>query len=301
MRSQSEIRDSITQNIIESLKQGTIPWRRPWRKNSPSYVAVPTNFASGRKYSGINIVILWMADLQNGFETSLWGTFQQWKDKNCQVKSGEKSTSIVFFKPIRKLEQDEDGNTNVKSFPILKSFSVFNISQVTGPLVDALNDATPQELTNQFDADKRAEFDRVVLATQARIEHGGNAALYRRPPADCIEMPGEGQFLNFACYAETLLHELCHWSEHRLNWAGSYAEGELRAEIGGCFLSAALGLPSGEDLSNHTAYLQSWLKALENDPKFIFSAAAAASKAADYILSFSQPKEVTSLGLVETV
>ena len=91
-----------------------------------------------------------------------------------------------------------------------------------------------------------------------------------------------------------------HWSEWRTGWSGSYAEGELRAEIGACFLATALGIPNSDDLTNHTAYIQSWLQALENDPKFIFRASAAASKAADFILNFSRPKTEEEAGeLVE--
>ena len=89
-----------------------------------------------------------------------------------------------------------------------------------------------------------------------------------------------------------MFHELSHWSEHRLGWEGSYALGELRAELAAVFTMAALNIPDSGDLTNHAAYLGSWLEALENDPKFLFRAAAAASKSADYILSFSRPVAV---------
>ena len=136
------------------------------------------------------------------------------------------------------------------------------------------------------------EFDRAVAATGADIRLGHEHAAYHRPPSDHIVMPDEDRFENFPAYSETLLHELCHWTEWRTGWSGSYAEGELRAEVGACFLANALGIPNSDDLTNHSAYIQSWLKALENDPKFIFRAAAAASKATDFILNFSRPKEV---------
>ncbi len=76
-----------------------------------------------------------------------------------------------------------------------------------------------------------------------------------------------------------------------MGWSGSYALGELRAEMAAIFVTAALGIPESNDLTNHVAYLQSWFEALENDPKFLFRAAAAASKSADFILSFSRPVE----------
>ena len=94
---------------------------------------------------------------------------------------------------------------------------------------------------------------------------------------------------------------MCHWSEatNRLNWdrskeQNSYAQGELVAEMGSCFVCSELGIPLAEGIGNHAAYLKSWLKALENDHRFIFQASSQASKAADYILSFSrQPVEET--------
>ena len=89
-------------------------------------------------------------------------------------------------------------------------------------------------------------------------------------------------------FYSTCLHELSHWSEKRCEWTGSYAEGELRAEIAAAFMCSELQIPQSDDLANTQAYLQSWLKSLENDPRFIFKASSAASKASDYILSFSR-------------
>jgi antirestriction protein ArdC len=114
---------------------------------------------------------------------------------------------------------------------------------------------------------------------------------YNRLPADYIQVPQEGHFESFPAFAETVAHELSHWSEHRMGWTGNYAQGELRAEMAAVFLTAALNIPDSGDLTNHVAYLQSWLSALENDPKFLFRAAAAASKSADFILSFSRGVE----------
>jgi antirestriction protein ArdC len=110
-------------------------------------------------------------------------------------------------------------------------------------------------------------------------------------PADYIVMPDEGRFNTFGDFADTLLHELSHWTEHRLGWSGSYSVGELRSELASAFLSASLNVPNSGDLTNHAAYIQSWIQELENDPKHIFKASAAASKAADYLLGFIRQKE----------
>ena len=85
---------------------------------------------------------------------------------------------------------------------------------------------------------------------------------------------------------------MAHHSESRLGWTGPYALGELRSEMAACFLMAELGLPQSEDMTNHHAYLASWLEALQSDPRHLFSASSAASKACDYILLFSRSAEV---------
>lgn len=65
--------------------------------------------------------------------------------------------------------------------------------------------------------------------------------------------------------------------------------GELVAEIGAYYLARELDVPASENLTNHVAYLSNWLKAMKDDPRFIFTASSQASKAADFLLSFNRP------------
>jgi antirestriction protein ArdC len=111
-------------------------------------------------------------------------------------------------------------------------------------------------------------------------------------------VPSKASFTEPGEYYETVFHELVHATEHpsRLDWSrnekeNSYAMGELVAEIGACYLARELGVPASENLTNHVAYLANWLKAMKSDPRFIFTASAQASRAADYLLAFSRPTE----------
>ena len=136
------------------------------------------------------------------------------------------------------------------------------------------------------------EFDSTVAATEARIDHGHELAAYL-PSEDRIILPDAGRFDSFPDYAATTLHELAHWSQpkHRLNIEGTYAQNELFAEITSSYLMAALGIPHADELRNSKAYIQSWASRLANDPRAIFAASSAASKAADFILAFSRSAE----------
>jgi len=89
------------------------------------------------------------------------------------------------------------------------------------------------------------------------------------------------------------LHEHVHHSGHpmRLNrdlggrfGTRSYAAEELVAEMGAAFLCSFLQINAE---LRHASYIASWLEILENDSRAIFTAASLATKAADYLRSFS--------------
>lgn len=290
MRTQAEIRADLTLKIVEALKQGIIPWRKPWR-SIPDPVRLPTNFVTKKHYQGVNIPLLWLAQHQHGWPAGYFASFQQWRAAGAHVRKGEKATPIVFWRKVTKAVKDENGQDQEETFPLLRTWGVFNVAQVEGPVAEPFQ-VTTAPTGARFEGVDRTEFDQVVAATKADIRFGGNQPMYVRPPGDYILMPHEEQFHDFPSYAETLFHELAgHWTEWRTAWTGSYAEGELRAEIAACFLTAALGIPHSDDLTNHLAYVQSWIQALENDPKFILRASAAAARGVDFVLGFSRPQQ----------
>ena len=214
----------------------------------------------------------------------------------ADVQPGQWGTAVIFWKPIEKIERDPDtGEEETRSFGFLKQYHLFNLDQVEGSDLDHLRVTTTIVVKNDFIDFEPAE--QAITATGADIRFGGHRAFYRRPiggDGDYIQMPPKQSFSPPKEYYATALHELMHWSECRLDWKGNYAEGELRAEIGACYALAELGVPQSDDLTNHHAYLENWLAALKSDPRFIFAASTAASKAADYVLSFSRtPADVS--------
>ncbi|MHB1787787.1 MAG: ArdC family protein, partial [Acidimicrobiales bacterium] len=296
--SQTEIRTKITESIVDALEKGGLPpWRMPWASD-PNGRGMPTNAATGHRYSGINPLILQLAARRHGFRSRFWATYQQWKSLNCSVMArpadvpaGAWGTTAVLFKPVSKTEIDKaTGEEKERSFPLLRTFTLFNADQVHGaerwqvkdePVNDNFIDYVPAELA--------------ISATNADIRHGGDRAFYRRPvegvDSDFIQLPHKFLFIEEKEYYATALHELAHWSESRLNWTGSYALGELRAEIASAYLLAELGVPQSDDLSNSQSYLSWWLAALRDDPSCILRISTAASRAADHILSYSGTRE----------
>lgn len=305
MPTQNEIRANITNTIVEALKSGKLPpWRRPWA-SSERNAGRPCNI-SGRKYSGINPLLLEIASMRYSFQSKWWATWNQWKQLGGQVMRrpdnvppGEWGTTIIFWSKIKKTEEDERGEEKERDIFFMKTYTVFNVEQVTGEGFEVFH-VCHSPIKSPKPCDTYEKADKVIEATGAEIRYGGNRAFYNRRD-DYIQVPLREQFTAGEFY-ETTFHELCHWSEapSRLNWNRAdegYAMGELIAEMGSCFLATELGIPNAETLPNHASYLSSWLQAMQNDTKFIFQASSQASKAADYILGFSrretpEPEEV---------
>jgi len=300
MPTQNEIREQITHTIVEALEKGGLPpWRQPWLNDKNA--GFPENVVSKRRYRGINPLLLQIASMRHGFQSKWWGTFKQWQELGGQVmrrpnnvEPGQWGTSIIFYKPLQIMEENEDGEKKQKTIYMMRSYVVFNLDQVNGECLNHLR--VGHSVATDTDCIVRYEIaDRLIESTGADIRYGGNRAYYHRKE-DYIQIPLRGQFCASEYY-ETILHELVHWSEKRLDWnrkENGYAMGELIAEMGSCFLATELGIPIAENLPNHASYLQNWLRAMQSDHKFIFQASSQASKAADFILSFSrveQPQE----------
>ena len=294
MQSPSEIRNTITNTIIEALQTGGLPpWRKPWAndKNAPG---LHTSMSTGKPYRGINQLLLQIAAMKGGFKSKWWGTFQQTKQQKACVSKGQRGTQVVFFKAVERERVDQSGEDVTDKFFFLRQFTIFNAEQTNGLDKFRVGFGEPQNnATERFE-----NADAVISGTGCDIRHGGNQAFYSTS-GDYIQLPMRSQFVSAESYYETTFHELCHWSEKRVGFdrteaENSYAYAELVAEIGACLTMGELNLPTTTNLENHASYLQNWLEALKADSKFIFKAAAQANKAVDHILSYSRTPELVS-------
>ena len=285
MPTSKEIRQNISQQIVDALNSGdTLPWRQPW-SNDPN-VGLPRNAVSANRYSGVNPILLEISRMRQGFQSKWWGTYKQIQQLGANVKRGEKGTAITFYKKIPVKDQKTTDEERDKTVPLLRTYHVFNVEQTDG--LDHLRIGYGDSTTDMDNHHQEA--DALIDATEAEIRYGGNRAFYS-PSTDHIQLPMRNQFDDANNFYSTATHELVHWSgaAHRLNRTElSYAFEELVAEIGSCYTCTEIGIPTSDDLSGVTSYVQSWLRAMQNDPSFIFKAASHASKAADFLLSFHQ-------------
>jgi antirestriction protein ArdC len=291
-----DIYQTITDRVVAAIESGAPDFQMPWHGEAAS--TMPTNALTKKKYRGVNVLSLWASRIVSDFRTSVWGTYKQWRECGDQVRKGEKSSVVVFYKELeREARNAETGEPETEKIRIARASHVFNADQVDGY-------APPELPTLEDRTETIAKAERFVLATGAIVRHGGCSASYR-PSTDTIQMPDRGLFTGTKTstptesYYSTLLHELTHWTgrEDRVNrdlskrfGDESYAMEELVAEFGAAFLCATLGV-APEPRADHAAYLDHWLKVMKADKRALFTAASKASEAVDF-LSRLQPDTI---------
>lgn len=288
----------ITQAIIAQLEAGCAPWVQPWDGACAAPVGLPRNAATGRCYSGINILILWNAVIRHGYPSQRWLTFRQALAMGGHVRKGARGVTVVFasrFTPDHPNRNVDVGETPPKQIAFLKRFTVFNVAQC-------------ENLPEDSDA-ASACHDLIEPAVQRVIDHmgidfrvGGAHAFYA-PRHDFVQIPALQHFPIPLDWSRTALHELSHATGHTTRLGrdltgtfGSpkYAFEELIAEMSAAFACAALGI---EPSLRHGEYLQSWLNVLREDNRAIVRAASQASKAADFLLRLCKLSEDSASNL----
>jgi antirestriction protein ArdC len=268
--------EGLTAQFIARIEEGLAgEWSKPWVDFGEG---IARNASTGKAYRGGNVLITYATAAANGWEGPWWATYRQWDELGAQVRKGEKSTRLIFWKFIER--SDDDGN--VRRIPFANVFNVFHAAQVEGwEAPEAPERDTPERV---------AEAEAFFAAVGADVRHGGDRAYYS-PTGDYIGIPQLEQFSEAPAYYATLGHEHAHWTGRSGRCARdlsgrfgseSYAAEELVAELTSAFLCATLGL-SSTPRPDHAAYLANWLKVLRDDSKALWKAASLAQQAHDYL------------------
>jgi antirestriction protein ArdC len=292
----ADVYQRVTDTIIRDLEQGTRSWIKPWTMSTGYPTRIRPLRHDGKPYRGINVLILWSEAAERGYTSSTWMTYRQAQALGGQVRQDERGTTIVYAKTIERTEDDPaTGEETVERIPMLRAYTVFNADQIDGLVVTCL--PARQSTTAEPSSARIDRADNFIAAIGAAIVHRSTRACYI-PSRDIIEMPPYRQFIDTPtssaaeAYYATLLHEIIHFTSAKDRCDrdlskrfgdNAYAREELVAEIGAAFLCADLAITL-EPRPDHAAYIASWLAVLKSDKRAIFTAAALAQKAVDWLI-----------------
>jgi antirestriction protein ArdC len=284
-----DIYQAVTDRIVEMLDKGTVPWRHPIHNNGGG---APKNIESGKPYRGVNVFLLGVTSWLKGYGSAYWLTFRQAQEKGGNVRRGERSSMVVFWKMYETKDRDSG---QPKKVPVLRYFNVFNADQVEGMKAP---DASPEPAV-PFEPIAEAEKIVAGYTDGPKIQNAGNQAFYQ-PANDLVRLPKPSQFLSREFYYATMFHELTHSTGHakRLHrgleaklapfGSADYSREELVAEMGSAFLCAVAGI-SPPTIEQSAAYISGWRKKLGEDPRLIVSTSGSGQRAADWIQGWRPP------------
>lgn len=284
----NELYTKVTNTIIEALESGADAkdWKAPWHTKD---LLLPQNLSSHKAYRGVNTWVLWSEQAIKGYTSNVWGTYKQWAEKGCQVRKGQKATTVILWKPSTRKETKADGTTEEKKSLFSRAFSVFNADQVDGyeaPEVEEIEPFVHIEAAKEF-----------FESLGADLTHGGNSAHYT-PAADKINLPTPESFTSPETYYSVSAHEHTHWTSHvsrcdrsealhKAFGTAEYAAEELVAELGSAYVCALLGIEN-EPREDHAQYIASWITLLKSDPSAIIKASSKAQQAVDWLVDHAK-------------
>lgn len=214
-KTRTDIYQTVTNSIITALEAGVKPWACPWQ-SVPGMSGLPSNYATGAAYSGMNIMLLWCSASKQGFCDPRWMTYKQAQATGGQVRKGERGTTAIFYTTLEK----ENDAGEIDHIPMLKTFTVFNVEQIDGlPL--AAEVVSPAET---FEPLPQAE--KLFKNSGANIIEKGQNAFFM-PSADEVWLPELRLFSDAANFYATGLHELVH-----LSGAKSRVNREMNGKFG---------------------------------------------------------------------
>ena len=179
----ANVYETVTNTILAELEKGNFVWNNNRWKTGNSVWPLRHN---GQPYSGINVLLLWVARETKGYSSNTWMTYKQAQSYGANVIKGEKATAVVFSDFFIK----EEGDVEKKIF-FTKTYSVFNVDQIEN---------LPEKFTKvetPLDEKTRMEnVERFFANVPAKVKHGGDRAFYVLESND-VNMP---KFEDIRCF-----------------------------------------------------------------------------------------------------
>ena len=310
---------SFTNLMINRIKDISEDWKQPWI-NSDGKVGLPQNL-DGRKYRGLNSLILYLVAAENGYKLPVYTTFNQAKENGLSINKGSESTPIVYWNYLvkdkvsgekiaiedwRELSKLEKDKYNV--VPYMRHYNVFNVEQTNiREVKPELWNKLEKQFTPEIKRDEKGMFvsepldnmvkeNTWVVPIYLREQDGA----YYNKTSDYIVVPLKNQFFNGESFYSTMLHEMAHSTGHpeRLNremvssfGSREYGREELVAELTAAISAQSVGV-STTIRDENAQYLKAWLTTIKEQPDFLLSIMTDVNKASNMVLDVVEKEQL---------
>lgn len=281
--------------VLEQMKQ-EVPWSQTWidEEGFRGY----TNAATGEPYGIIETLML----ASQGMRDEVVATEEEWRSVGYTVEHDDPlmRSEAVILKAGQTLEELYDEEGNIREGVGVVVYGSRNVYKTTTGFGYPLRTRAKYPSVDI----PATRLDEVLAAYYAEegidyAEEEGSQSYYS-PEDDEIRLPAKKQFTSAAGYLATKAHESIHstgayvrCNREAFKKFGAkfgtmkYSREELVAEIGSGLLLAAFGLDTEDTRRNVAAYCQNWLQQLQNNPRWVLTAAELAQEAVDYIMQYA--------------
>lgn len=263
---------SLNNSILQLMQTEGMNWKKPWVSGHD--FSMPFNPERKQYYKGGNTAMLLFEGLAQNYPVQFWGTYLTWQRLGAQVRKGEHSSLVYFFKSGKNQTVD-NGKSEEKSFFYEKTFNVFNYAQVDG--------YTLPEQPKPYQTQGSQIVDEIYQKLGITVIFNGVKAYYQTT-SHCIGLPAQEQFTDQVSYDATRIHELIHWTKIGIERNLEYAVEELVAELGSIYMCNLLGFQDTVR-PDHAQYLNAWMKHIQDNERAFVRASAMAMEAVEYIVS----------------
>ena len=139
------LHDTVTNRIIRELEQGRFPWVQPWASSGTTPLGLPLNASTGRAYSGVNILLLWVGRHRAGQAVAALAHLQAGARRSAapcaRARRGRWSSTPTPSSPRPSRRRRAHPARTPARVGFLKRFTVFHVDQCDGLPPDP--DATP--------------------------------------------------------------------------------------------------------------------------------------------------------------
>lgn len=299
MTGKFDAQQEVTDRIIAAIEAGTPPWRKPWTGDRGG-AAFPLR-ACGEPYRGINVILLWLEADAKGYASPHWFTYRQAQELGAQVRKGEKSVPVRRVRHLRHRKgrasgrgcRDTQGDVH-QALPCLQR----RPDRRTGGKLLSTAGAGPRPRDR---AGRRA--GDLLAATGAVIETSDDPRAYYNPVVDRIRHPHRSG------PSSPRAPTTRPWPTRRRTGPGTATGLTARSSPTGRPMPSRSSSPSSATSSSAPTsasrrissraprQFESWLKALKEDKRAIFRAAAEGQKAADLLLALAGDDEKETAGV----
>ena len=289
--SKKSVFEIVTENILEKLMEGVVPWQQPYAFMS----GATYNRVSGKSYSLINRMVLG--------RPGEYATYKQWQTEGFQVNSGERSGIVTFWTEFEDKKADpigyeNDGTPIYPKFPCLRYYNVFHIAQTDCPEPKKEINVSVKKFEDNMEIEKAINAYCEREGVKLDRVFGSNCSFYD-PDTDKITVPANFQFEDAPSYYDNLFREIIRstGTKERIgrvkNWyqKEEFSKESLVAEIASACLMNEYGIDTEKAFNNSISYIDGWMKALNDDPRMIVSAASQAEKAIEYFKNGKESKK----------